>query len=112
MLPKSERLRKEKDIKKVLSKREIEARSPLLHLLAIRNQQPNPRLTVITSSKLGKAVKRNRMRRMIVNAYSKIRHKIAKNYDMVIIPKKTILNFKFDQVLGDLESSLKEAKII
>lgn len=109
MLPKTERLRKEKEIKAVLRKREIEAGSPLLYLTAVETKHPKTRLAVITSKKLGKAVVRNRIRRLIVEAYKKIKHKIGKNWDIVIIPKPKIAQARFINTIAGLEKALTKA---
>ena len=45
---------------------------------------------MVTPKKLGKAVLRNRIRRRLMSIFSKIRHKIGKNLDIVLYPRQAV----------------------
>lgn len=87
LLPKPERLSNSSDIKATLKVKQYTSSTPLLSLVARDNKQLFSRLVVVTPKKLGNACKRNRIRRVYYAAYGKIRHKIAKNIDLVVFPR-------------------------
>ncbi len=106
MLPKKERLRKTRDIKQTLNARQYFYRSALLHFCARDNKLENSRLTVVVTKNLGIAVKRNRIRRQFVEAYKKIKPKIARSIDMVLFPHKAAANKKQDEIGASLLKGL------
>jgi ribonuclease P protein component len=111
LLPKKERLSREREIKDVLQARQYESKSPLLHLAARDNQLPNSRLAIVTPGKLGIATTRNRLRRVFVAAYCKIRHKIAKNIDFVIFPRHASVGVSTDRAAEEVLKALRRAGI-
>lgn len=65
MLKKTERLRKEKEFKKVYKQGKI-IRGIFLELVFLKNKQTNPRFGIVVSNKkIAKAVKRNYNKRII-----------------------------------------------
>lgn len=99
MLPKNERLSRDKDIRETIRGKQYTVKTPLLYLTARDNSLTVSRLVVAAPKRLGKAVTRNRLRRIIVNAYSKNKHKLGKNIDIVIIPGNEAVG-KTTQELG------------
>jgi ribonuclease P protein component len=87
LLPGRERIRKGSIIKKTLSIKQFHYSSPLLYFAAMENGEANSKVAVSCSKKLGKANIRNTTKRQIMGGYANIRHKIAINIDMVIIPR-------------------------
>ena len=92
MLPKDERLAKASDIRSTT--RGNRNNTTLLSIFTCTNQTGKQRIVVICKKELGGAVKRNATRRALIAAYSNNRHKIAKNMDIVIIPKVPIAGLK------------------
>lgn len=87
MLPRRERLVKGREIKRILSDKQFRFSSPLLYIAGELNSLPYSRVVVVCSRKLGGAVIRNRVRRTVLAAFYKIRHKIRQNMDLVLLPK-------------------------
>ncbi|MBU0672061.1 MAG: ribonuclease P protein component [Candidatus Margulisbacteria bacterium] len=106
MLPKSARLSKEREIKRTIRAKQYEARRPLLYLVAMDNSHAESRLTVVIPKKLGKAVVRNRMRRVIQAVFGNIRHKIAKNIDIVVFPRHAAVGAESRSVESELGKCL------
>jgi ribonuclease P protein component len=102
LLPKDERITRGGEIKRILGRREIEASTPLLYLIAAQSATPKSRVATVITKKIGKAVVRNRIRRLLVEAYARIKHKLAKNYDLVFIAKGSAL----DKSMAGFEDSL------
>ncbi len=108
MLPKKERLRKTRDIKQALNARQYFYRSALLHFCARDNNLENSRLTVVVTKNLGAAVKRNRIRRQFIEAYKKIKPKIAQSIDMVLFPHNAAVDKKQDEISASLLKGLNK----
>lgn len=87
MLPSKERIRKGRKIKEALKIKQFHFSSPLLYFSAMENGEENSKIAVSCSKKLGPATVRNRTKRQIMGGYAKIKHKIAKNINIVIVPK-------------------------
>ena len=88
MLPKRERITRDREIKGILKRKKVHFSSPLLYVAGEENQEPCSRVAVTCSSRLGGAVIRNRTKRVIMAAYQGISHKIAKNYNFVIVVRE------------------------
>ncbi|MFH1387168.1 MAG: ribonuclease P protein component [bacterium] len=88
MLPRDERIASGAQIKAIIRKKQFQFSTPLLYIVAARNNQRLSRLVVVCKKALGNAVKRNKTRRRIVSAYKDIKHNMTKNIDIVIFPKE------------------------
>jgi len=77
-------------------------------------QQTVPRILVITSKKLGGAVQRNRIRRVLYGAFNKIKHKINKNIDIVLFPRPMDLKDKAvkERLCKEFASLMIDEKIV
>ena len=87
LLPKRERITREREIKQILNRRSFHFSSSLLYFVADDNNKPYSRLAVVCSRRLGMAVRRNRVRRVIFGVFSRIRPNIGRNVDIVIVPR-------------------------
>ena len=68
------------------------------------------RLGLTVSRKIGNAVKRNYVKRILRSIYIKQSENIPKGYDYEIIPKKIILNCKFNELEQDIKNFIKKIK--
>jgi len=107
-----ERLSSEREIKETLKSRQHVSKGPLLSLVARENSRSITRVAVITPKSMGKATKRNRLRRIFIEAFSKIRHKISKNVDLVVFPGRDAINAPFKIVINNLEDGLGKCQIL
>ena len=71
-----------------------------LTLFAVRNEVGFVRLGISVGRRFGSAVERNRVKRLIREAFRRIRHELPPGLDMIVVPKT-----------GDREPSLSELQI-
>ena len=112
MLPRRARLSRRKEIEGAVNSRQPIFKGSLLSLYARENFMQGARLAVVTPGHLGKAVKRNRVRRVFFCAFSKIRHKIAKNMDFVVYPRRATVGLGLEQIVLALLMGLSKGQIL
>jgi ribonuclease P protein component len=85
-LPKSARLLRRTDFDRVLS-RKRRASDRYLIVYSADSPVEQPRLGIAASRRLGNAVMRNRAKRLIREAFRRLRSDLPANTDWVVIPK-------------------------
>ncbi len=72
------------------------------------------RICFIVSKKAGNSVFRNRIRRLLRQAYSDLESKIKKGYNILIMwkSKETTKNIKCDVVYDDMQKIFKEREML
>ena len=100
-LPKSHILRAPRDFDAVFAARVKESRAPLT-ILSRPNDLPHPRLAVQTSRRVGNAVRRNRIRRRIREAFRLMQHDVPRGYDLVVVvrPHEPLLLADYQRLLN------------
>lgn len=81
---KSHRLRTREDFAAVYDAKVREARGPLV-IYARPNDLGHPRLGLSTSRKVGTAPRRNRIRRLLREAFRHLQHDLPAGYDVLIV---------------------------
>ena len=76
-----------------------------------KNRFPYNRLGITVSPKVGNAVTRNRIRRLLKENY-RLLDGLKKGYDMVIVARKRSVNATFYELKKDLESALCESGLL
>ena len=66
------------------------------------------RLGITTTKKIGKAVERNRARRVILESYRLLEDEIPSGWDFVIVARTRAANVKMQVVKAELEGVLKK----
>lgn len=84
--PKHLRLTHRKDIARVFDNGQ-KANDSLMTLIAVPNGLPHCRLGVGVSSRHGKAVRRNRLKRLCREAFRLIRHELPPGWDFFAMPR-------------------------
>ena len=82
--PKSHRLSNRDDFTAVYEAKVRESRGPLT-VYARPNGLPHPRLGLSTSRKVGTAPRRNRIRRLLREAFRHLRHELPPGYDLLVV---------------------------
>lgn len=87
----------------------VKVRGRLLMLFAVPNGRPYPRLGVAASRKVGTAVKRSRAKRLARELFR--RHKVVHGIDIVIVPRRELLDAPFATVEADYLSALGRIRL-
>lgn len=72
--------------------------SSLFTLFALKNNEPNTRLGVTVTKKIGNAVQRNRCKRVLREIFRLNKTTLSGNYDLVFNVKKAMLEASYQQV--------------
>ena len=84
--PRSHRLGGQREFAEVFAARVRVSRGPLT-VFAKSNGKKHNRLGLSVSRKVGSAVVRNRIKRLLREAYRSTRHDLPTGYDLVIVPR-------------------------
>ena len=83
--------------------------TPAFVVYVNKNREQTVRLGITVGKKIGKAVKRNRAKRVITAAFRFLLPRVADGYDFVIVARTRILNLKSTDVLVMLNKALSAA---
>lgn len=82
----SESLKKNHEFRRLYSKGKSAA-SPVMVIYCRKTGRPANRLGITVTKKLGKAVKRNRVRRRLKEIYRTNEHRLKKGYDIILVAR-------------------------
>lgn len=86
--------------------------SPVVVTYVYRNRNKNVRYGITTSKKIGKAVQRNRSRRIIRAAFTQLLPSVKTGYDFVFVARTKTPYVKSTDILRCLSKQLKEAGVL
>jgi len=102
-------LSKNIEFKKVFLKgKRIKAENLVIFILG--NDYKYNRLGLIVKKEIGKAVVRNKIRRLLKEAFRNINKKIYQGYDIIILVKKNAIKLDYFDFCNKLENLLKYIK--
>ncbi|HXR05151.1 MAG TPA: ribonuclease P protein component [Verrucomicrobiae bacterium] len=84
-------------------------------LIANWNRLPegtSPRLGVVTSRKIGGAVERSRVRRLLRESFRQHQHELSRPVELVLVARNSIAGKKFAEVEKDFLAALNQAGIL
>jgi len=105
LLPRKDRIRKGKEIKAVI--RSKKRSNPLFDIYIKKNEGEHARFGVITTKILGKANIRNKVKRRIIEAIRKAGKETKEKRDIIIIPKKMILEAGFENLFEEIKKEIE-----
>lgn len=87
---------------------------PLVVLVAARGRaaQPATRVGFTAGRSVGTAVKRNRAKRLLREAYRSLAAEVAPDWDLVLIARAPIVEHKMPEVRAALAQLLRKAHVI
>ena len=86
--------------------------SPSLVTYALKNKNNNLRIGITTSKKVGKAVRRNRSRRVIRAAFSNIGAGLEAPYDLIFVARTRTAYVKSQEVERHMREHLRQLGIV
>lgn len=86
--------------------------SPVVVTYVMKNRRKCVRIGITTSKKTGKAVKRNRSRRVIKEAFRLLSNEVSPGYDFVFVARAKTPFVKMGDVLAAMKSQLKGAGVL
>ena len=101
--PPSRRLRLPSEFSAVYNAKVRESRGPLT-VYALPNELGHPRLGMSVSRKVGTAVRRNRIRRLIRESFRLLQHDFPQGYDLVVVvrPHEPLILAEYQKMLSAL----------
>lgn len=86
--------------------------SPDLVTYIVKNNTNNLRIGITTGKKIGKAVERNRSRRIIRAAFAQIKDSLHPGYDIVFVARGKTPYRKSTHILSSMKKHFKDAGIL
>jgi len=111
MLPQEYRLRRSDDLKQV-RQYGFSRRHPLLILVSKRNGMQNSRFAFITSRRVGTAVTRNRVKRLLRESVRLSLNQIELGWDCLLIARPAIAHASFSDVQSAILQLLERSHIL
>lgn len=104
-------LKENKDFRRLYSKGKSYV-SPTLVTYVMKSRKPITRIGITTSKKVGKAVMRNRSRRVIREAYYALMNEVKPGYDIVFVARGKTPFAKSTLILRIMKKQLSEAGVL
>ena len=86
--------------------------SSVVVIYVMKNRSNDVRVGITTSKKIGKAVLRNRSRRIIREAYRMIADDVRQGVDLVFVARGKTPFVSSNDILRDMKKELKEAGVL
>jgi ribonuclease P protein component len=99
------RIRKRRDYLTVYQQG-VRSNSKHFTIIACKNQVGMSRLGITVSKKVGSAVTRNRIKRLVREFFRQHASKLSTSQDIVVIAKHNASSLEYDDVCRELESQL------
>ena len=109
-LPQTETINQNKDLKRA-HYRGASATTPTVVVYALKNRRGVRRLGLTATKKIGKAVQRNRARRVLREAWRQLEDRFPPGYDYVLVARVRTAHVKTQEVARGLAAALKKLKL-
>ncbi|MEE0859312.1 MAG: ribonuclease P protein component [Acutalibacteraceae bacterium] len=104
-------LKENRDFRRVYTKGKSYV-TPLLVVYVLKQKHNGLRIGITTGKKIGKAVQRNRARRIVMAAYRELYPELKSGYDIVFVARGRTPYVKSTDILRCMKKQLKKAGVI
>lgn len=111
-MKKSYRIKKEKEFKQIIQKRQSFANRHLIVYVRLNEESDHFRVGLSVGKKIGNAVTRNKVKRQIRQSVFELQEDIVLPYDLVIIARPNIVQLSTLEVKENLLHVLQIANVI
>lgn len=111
-MKKSYRIKKEKEFKQIIQKRQSFANKHLIVYVRLNEESDHFRVGLSVGKKIGNAVTRNKVKRQIRQSVFELQEDIVLPYDLVIIARPNIVQLSTLEVKENLLHVLQIANVI
>jgi ribonuclease P protein component len=108
-LPRTARLRTPGDFRRVYG-RGIRAHGKLIVVVGLPRREPGHRLGVAVSKENGRAVRRNKIKRILREAFRLERPELGGSFDMILIPRPREGRLLLDDVRAELRRLVEQLR--
>lgn len=106
------RIKKNSEFQNVFKNGSSTANRQFVVYVLKRNDQPQFRLGLSVSKRIGNAVTRNRVKRLVRESFHQLSDQIKFPYDFVVIARKPTSDMTFEEVKGSLIHVLNRARVL
>jgi ribonuclease P protein component len=108
--PRHERLRKRSEFKKADKNKIARIVTRNLIILAAPTPHPHARIGITVSRKIGVAVKRNRVKRILREVYRRNKQLFPSGFDFILIAKKNEKDLSYHDLFQEIAKALGSRK--
>ncbi len=105
------RIKKNKDFQVVFKKGNSFANRQFVLYILQKPEEKEFRIGLSVSKKIGNAVTRNKVKRLIRQVFSEEKHRISNGKEFIIIARKPAAEMNYHEVKGSLNHLFRKAKI-
>ena len=110
-MKKTEAIKLNKDFKRLYYRGKSSVKSNVV-VYASKNRANSNRLGITCGKSIGKAVKRNRVKRLLKEGYRLLEDRLLSGYDIVLVARTRCLGSKQKHIIRDLESAFDALGIL
>lgn len=110
-MKKTKSIKLNKDFKRLYYRGESVVKSNVV-VYVLKNRTNSNRLGLTCGKSIGKAVRRNRVKRLMKEGYRLLEDRLLSGFDIVLVARTRCVNSKQKHILKDLESAFDSLGII
>ena len=105
-MKKTKSIKLNKDFKRLYYRGKSVAKSNVV-VYVLKNRESSNRIGLTCGKSIGKAVRRNRVKRLMKEGYRLLEDRLLSGFDIVLVARTRCVNCNQKQVLKDLESAFE-----